>query len=402
MKKLISCFCLFFTLTTIGVFAQQMTLDEVIKNAARDLEEALPQGTMIAVLNFASPSPAFSEFVIEELTGELVNGRKLTIVDRSSLSLIREELNLQLSGDVSDESAQAIGKMLGAQSIVSGSLANVGTYQRFRIRVISVETAAIQTQVSLNLQNDAQVAFLLGDNAINAVPPSQQGSTGNNQSGSAQDDTSNEPWKNNWLYLGFRAGGSPTLPAIMEAPQNFGAAFSVTGQLTEAFGIQTELVFSFVKPIFGLSYSINNGPVESTSYPVPLVKIMVPLLTRITIRPQNFSFGAALGVNFAFLIGTTYTYAELPSMRAWETITHKSPGIGIMAVLNFGYHLGPGILFFDIRGHYDFIEPVYQVERTTRFGTTYSDPRTYEDSWQGGFMTFSIGYEIGLLPKARR
>jgi len=401
MKKLICCFCLFFTLATIGAFAQQMTLEEVIKNAARDLEEALPQGTMIAVLNFASPSPAFSEFVIEELTGELVTGRKLTIVDRNSLSLIREELNLQLSGDVSDESAQAIGKMLGAQSIVSGSLANVGAYQRFRIRVISVETAAIQTQVSFNLQNDAQVAFLLGDPA-SAVPSSQQSPTGNSQSGSAQADTSIEPWKNNWLYLGFRAGGSPALPAIMDAPQNFGAAFSVTGQITEAFGIQTEFIFSFVKPIFGLSISINNGPWESTSYPVPLVKIMAPLLARISIRPQNFSFGAALGVNFAFLIGTTYTNAELPSMEDWKTYTHKSPGIGIMAVLNFGYHLGPGILFFDIRGHYDFIEPVYEVERTTRYGTTYSDPRTYEDSWQGGFITFSIGYEIGLLPKARR
>ena len=159
MKKLICCFCLLFTLATVAVFSQQITLEEVIKNAARDLEEALPQGTMIAVLNFASPSPAFSEYVIEELTGELVNGRKLTIVDRSSLSLIRQEMNLQLSGDVSDESAQAIGKMLGAQSIVSGSLTNMGTYQRFRVRVISVETAAIQTQVSLNLKTIRRLFF---------------------------------------------------------------------------------------------------------------------------------------------------------------------------------------------------------------------------------------------------
>jgi len=240
MRKLFT--CLLFTLSTIGIFAQQMTLEEVIKNAARDLEEALPQGTMIAVLNFASPSPAFSEYVIEELTGEMVNGRKLTIVDRNSLSLIREELNLQLSGDVSDESAQAIGKMLGAQSIVSGSLANVGAYQRFRIRVISVETAAIQTQVSFNLQNDAQVSFLLGDPA-SAVPSSQQSPTGNSQSGPAQADASIEPWKNNWLFLGFRAGGSPTLPAIMDAPQNFGAAFSITGQIAEAFVYRQSLFF---------------------------------------------------------------------------------------------------------------------------------------------------------------
>jgi hypothetical protein len=103
--------------------------------------------------------------VVEELTGELVTGRKVTIVDRRSLALIRQEMNLQLSGDVSDESAQAIGRMLGAQSIVSGSLTDMGTFHRFRVRVINVETAAIQTQVSLNLQKDTQVSFLLGGSA---------------------------------------------------------------------------------------------------------------------------------------------------------------------------------------------------------------------------------------------
>ena len=74
-----------------------------------------------------------------------------------------------MSGDVSDESAQAIGKLLGAQAIVSGTLTNMGTYHRFRIRVISVETGRIQTQVSLDLQNSEQVAFLLDGGSASAT-----------------------------------------------------------------------------------------------------------------------------------------------------------------------------------------------------------------------------------------
>jgi len=164
MKKFLSMFALFLFLSS-SLSAQQLgTLDEVIKNAAKGVEEVLPQRALVAVINFASPSEAFSDYVIEELTGELVMGRKVTIVDRRSLALVRQELNLQMSGDVSDESAQAIGRMLGAQSIVSGSLTDMGTSYRFRVRVINVETAAIQTQVSLNLQKDAQVTFLLGGN----------------------------------------------------------------------------------------------------------------------------------------------------------------------------------------------------------------------------------------------
>jgi TolB-like protein len=129
--------------------------------------------------------------VIEELTGHLVSGRKVTIVDRRNLALISQEMNLQLSGHVSDESAQEIGRMLGAQFIVSGNLQNMGTYYRFRIRLINVETAAIQSQISLNLQNDAQVAFLLAQNAssTSAASPVNNNSVSSTSNSAGQSET---------------------------------------------------------------------------------------------------------------------------------------------------------------------------------------------------------------------
>jgi len=176
MKKAL--FCIFALFAGMGLFAQQqVNLSGAITRSARAVEEALPQKTMVAVLNFASTSETFSDHVIEELTGELVNGKKLTIVDRRNLALISQEMNLQLSGDVSDESAQAIGKKLGAKYIISGTLTNMGTFYRFRIRVINVETAAIQTQVSLDLINDAQVAFLLSSSQTNIQPTASSGTT---------------------------------------------------------------------------------------------------------------------------------------------------------------------------------------------------------------------------------
>ena len=110
-------FSIFLLLVASGLSAQQTNLDETITRAARGVEEVLPQGTKVAVLNFASPTETFSDYVIEELTGKLVTGRKVTIVDRRNLALISQEMNLQLSGDVSDDSAQAIGRMLGARPL---------------------------------------------------------------------------------------------------------------------------------------------------------------------------------------------------------------------------------------------------------------------------------------------
>jgi hypothetical protein len=71
---------------------------------------------------------------------------------------------------VSDDSAQAIGRQLGAQAIVTGSLTNLGDVYRFRVKVINVETARIEAQFSYNLGNNHQVAFLLNGNQQNTPP----------------------------------------------------------------------------------------------------------------------------------------------------------------------------------------------------------------------------------------
>jgi TolB-like protein len=167
-----------------NLHAQQvLSLDGVITQAAKDVETRLSAGAKLAVLNFTSTAEAFSDYVIEELSGALVMNRKVTIIERKSLDLIRKEMNLQLSGDVSDDSAQAIGKQLGAQAIVTGSLTNLGDTYRFRVKVINVETARIEAQFSYNLGNNPQVAFLLSGSEkvppISAVSPSvSPGSSG--------------------------------------------------------------------------------------------------------------------------------------------------------------------------------------------------------------------------------
>ncbi|MDR3333461.1 MAG: SUMF1/EgtB/PvdO family nonheme iron enzyme [Treponema sp.] len=155
------------------LFGQTVSLDEAIVAAVRDMESSLAKGTKVAVLNFTSESPRFSDYVIEELAGALVNGKKLVVVDRREIELIRRETNFQLSGDVSDDSAQRIGVMLGAQSIVSGSLVDTGTWFRFRVNTISVETAQRQVFTSKNISgSDGQVVFLLtGQRVAQPVTP---------------------------------------------------------------------------------------------------------------------------------------------------------------------------------------------------------------------------------------
>jgi hypothetical protein len=65
-----------------------------------------------------------------------------------------------MSGEVSDESAQNIGQMLGAQSIVSGAVGKMGSLYRVQVKAIEVQTAGVQGQWSRNVPNGATIAAL--------------------------------------------------------------------------------------------------------------------------------------------------------------------------------------------------------------------------------------------------
>jgi TolB-like protein len=146
------------------VFAQQtVTLNEAIRAIAQEMGETLPQGSKIAVVNFSGPSEDLSRYVIDELNDAIVNGRKITVVDRQRLNLVLGELQLQdeSTGLVSEESAQEIGRFTGAQYIVSGSLELIGGGYRFRTQAITVEGAILSFSGSRNVVNDTTVKSLV-------------------------------------------------------------------------------------------------------------------------------------------------------------------------------------------------------------------------------------------------
>jgi len=146
----------------MGLFAQNVSLDQAVQSSARTIESRLPQGTTIAVLTFTSSSQTFSDYIVDELATAISSSRKLKVIDRQNTDTIRKELNIQMSGDVSDNEVRRVGHQLGAQYVVTGSLVDVGNAYRFRLAAINVETAVREGSSSLNINiNDPQVVFLL-------------------------------------------------------------------------------------------------------------------------------------------------------------------------------------------------------------------------------------------------
>jgi hypothetical protein len=138
-----------------------MDLDAAVREAAAQMEAKIPSKTMVALVSVASPSTAFSTQVLTRLESAIVSSGKLVVVDRANLDKVREEQGFQLSGEVDDESAKSIGKLLGAGAIVTGSLADLGDVYSLMLKAINIETATVAVSYLADLAKSARIETLL-------------------------------------------------------------------------------------------------------------------------------------------------------------------------------------------------------------------------------------------------
>jgi formylglycine-generating enzyme required for sulfatase activity len=137
-----------------------LTLLDAIEQSADNIVSEFPPGSRVAVVAFSSESENLSDFIMEELSGALFD-RGVEVTDRQNLEHVYKELNFQMSGDVSDESAQSIGKFLGAQLVVTGQLRNLGNTYRFTVNTIHVEKATRASMRRFNIRNDTEMKEMI-------------------------------------------------------------------------------------------------------------------------------------------------------------------------------------------------------------------------------------------------
>jgi hypothetical protein len=120
---------------------------------------------------------------LDGIEAALVGSGKLVVVDRANLDKVRAEQGFQESGEVSDDSAKSIGRMVGAGAIVTGSLTNIGALYRLTLKAIDVEKAVVAVSFPADITNDERVRALLGQSSIAAVPRSTASPTATTGSG---------------------------------------------------------------------------------------------------------------------------------------------------------------------------------------------------------------------------
>ena len=112
--------------------------------ASERLIPELPHGANVAVLGISAADRVLAQLAIEELELQLSRSRRFSLVAQQDLELIRAQQNLHLSGDISDNTAVSIGKIVGAGIVIVGNVTGTAPAQRLTLRALNAETGLIE------------------------------------------------------------------------------------------------------------------------------------------------------------------------------------------------------------------------------------------------------------------
>jgi TolB-like protein len=166
---------LLFGCATIDNVKNFNNLDLAVEKLCSNIASDFNQEASIAVFSINSPSIRLSGYIQEEVMHNFTNMHKYNIVERSRISAIQEEQTFQFSGNVSDDTIQRIGNMLGAQFVITGEMDDAGGHYRLRLYMLSVESGERISSAVVNVNKpNQQIMSLLENNSNGTLIPEWQ------------------------------------------------------------------------------------------------------------------------------------------------------------------------------------------------------------------------------------
>ncbi len=127
--------------------------------------------TTVAINDFENRTGKFyldewESRIPEFLKSELSRSRKLTIVERQNLKAILQEKALSLAGLTDTAAVQEVGKLLGAQYVITGSISEVGARYRIDAHIINVASGKVISEkvISPDTKYLNEMVEVLGNN----------------------------------------------------------------------------------------------------------------------------------------------------------------------------------------------------------------------------------------------
>lgn len=133
---------------------------------ANALSAGLEPGFIVAVTDFTDLQGGVTElgrFIAEEMAlGLATSARRLSVIDRTHLKMLMQEHKLSTSGLIDPSTARKLGKIVGAQGLVTGTITPFADSVRVVVKVLDTETARIIVATSVDVTKNRTIEELLG------------------------------------------------------------------------------------------------------------------------------------------------------------------------------------------------------------------------------------------------
>ena len=101
---------------------------------------------LIAVVDFSGNNVSVGDCraLADRLRSELFNTKYFKVIEREMMDEIIKEQGFQQSGCTTNECMVQVGKLIGVEKIVGGSISQVGNVYSVSARIVSIETGEIE------------------------------------------------------------------------------------------------------------------------------------------------------------------------------------------------------------------------------------------------------------------
>ncbi len=125
-----------------------MALSQIVDYASISIQPGTPTA-VLPIAPQAGATAADAEYFTAQLVQSLAKNASFKAVERKDLQAVMKELEIQASGITDEKQAVELGKVIGAQMLVSGTLFDRGKNYEIFLKLIRVETGEILSVTKL-------------------------------------------------------------------------------------------------------------------------------------------------------------------------------------------------------------------------------------------------------------
>jgi len=136
--------------------------NELQKIAGRDFQKA-GKATVIIIADFATVEgkiTRFSRYIADKLTPYFARSKNFSVLERALIDKVIEEHKFQASPFVDEDSTQEFGKLLGAETIITGTISELGNAFYINTKAVDVTKGNILTSLDVEIIRNNQMVTL--------------------------------------------------------------------------------------------------------------------------------------------------------------------------------------------------------------------------------------------------